>query len=154
MRTGSSLFLVDTNVLVYAYDVTDPIKQGRAINVLTTLSTNQTGSLSAQILGEFFVTVIRRIAPPLSLAEAEMSIVRYRRSWTIFDITDTTVAEGIRIVQRESISYWDALVVATARLNRVPYILSEDMSDGALVEGVRVLNPFALKFNLSLLGQK
>ena len=55
MRNGSRAFLVDTNVLVYAYDPTDGGKRERAITVLESLGNRHQGALSAQILGEFFV---------------------------------------------------------------------------------------------------
>jgi predicted nucleic acid-binding protein len=132
MRTGSTAFLVDTNVLVYAYDSADLVKQGRAISLLALLAANQRGAFSAQVLGEFFTTATRRITPPLTPAQAELEIVHLIRSWTVFEISDASVMEAVRIVQRASISYWDALIVATARLNRVPIVLTEDLTDGSL----------------------
>jgi predicted nucleic acid-binding protein len=62
-----------------------------------------------------------------------------------------TVREAARGVQRFQLSCWDALIWATARLNKVPFVLSEDFSDGALLEDVRFLNPFAERFDLALL---
>ena len=58
----------------------------------------------------------------------------------------------MRGLQRHSLSYWDALVWSTAKLNQLPYILSEDFTDGILLEGVRFLNPFAEMFDLGVLG--
>jgi len=54
---------------------------------------------------------------------------------------------AVAIAQRRSISYWDALIWATAKLNGVANILSEDFSDGLLLEGVRILNPFNAAFD-------
>jgi predicted nucleic acid-binding protein len=147
MRTGSAAHLVDTNVLVYAYDNADAAKQQRAIEVLSRLVTRRNGAISAQIMGEFFIASTRRIAVPLSQAEAERSLVNYARSWLICDLTAATVLEAVAIAQRRSISYWDALIWATAKLNGVANILSEDFSDGLLLEGVRILNPFHAAFD-------
>ena len=55
-------------------------------------------------------------------------------------------------LQRHQLSYWDSLILATAKLNGVPNVLSEDFSYGVLLEGVRFLNPFAQTFDLALLG--
>jgi predicted nucleic acid-binding protein len=147
-----SAFLVDTNVLVYAYDPSDGGKRERAVAVLKRLGASQLGALSPQILGEFFVTVTKRIPSPLTAAEAERSLTNYVRSWTVYDLTSAIVLEAVRGLQRHSLSYRDALVWSTAKLNRLPYVLSEDFTDGALLEGVRFLNPFAETFDLAILA--
>jgi predicted nucleic acid-binding protein len=151
MSNGSSAFLVDTNVLVYAYDPSDGDKRERAIEVLESLGTRQMGSLSAQILGEFFVTVTRKIPLPLTEEEAERSVTNYARSWIVYDLTKFIVLEAMRGLQRHRLSYWDSLIWATAKLNNVPNVLSEDFNEGALLEGVRFLNPFTKTFELTLL---
>lgn len=151
MTNGSPAFLVDTNVLVYAYDPTDGAKRERAIAVLERLGGQQTGALTAQVMGEFFVTVTRKIPAPLTPAEAERSLTNYARSWTVHSLTAAIVLEAIRGVQRHRLSYWDALIWATAKLNQVPYVLTEDMQHGLFLEGVRFQNPFAPEFDLALL---
>ena len=80
MPTGARAFLVDTNVLVYAYDHADATKQARAIAVVDQLASRQCGALSAQVLSEFLVTATRKIEPPLTLEEAERSVTHYMRS--------------------------------------------------------------------------
>jgi predicted nucleic acid-binding protein len=68
MRNGPSTFFLDTNVLVYAYNTTDAQKRARSIEVLERLGGGQGGALSAQVLGEFLMTVTRKISQPLTLA--------------------------------------------------------------------------------------
>ena len=151
MTNGSSAFLVDTNVLVYAYDPTDEDKRDRAIEVLESLGTRQLGSLSTQILEEFFVTVTRKIPTPMTEAEAEHSVTNYARPWMTYDLTKSIALEAVRGLQRHRLSYWDSLIWATARLNDVPNVLSEDFNAGALLEGVRFRNPFTTTFELDWL---
>ena len=143
--------LLDTNILVYAYDPTDGAKRERAIAVLEHLGAGQLGALSPQILGEFFVTVTQKIPSPLTAAEAERSLTNYVRSWIVYDLTGLIVLEAVRGLQRHRLSYWDGLIWATAKLNGVANVLSEDFSDGVLLEGVRFLNPFTEAFDLGLL---
>lgn len=96
MRNGSSALLVDTNVLVSAYDPTEGAKRERAITVLECLGARQMGAVSAQILGEFFVTVTRKIPSPLTEAEAERSVTHDVRSWGVSDLTEQVVLEAVR----------------------------------------------------------
>ena len=140
--------LVDTNVLVYAYDPTDSRKRSRASEILAQLVDLNRGAVSPQILGEFFVTVTRKIPSPLTIEQAERSVTNYLRSWQVYDLNGWSVLKAIQGVNRFQMSYWDALIWATAELNQIPVILSEDFNDGALLDGVRFLNPFREEFEL------
>jgi len=146
--------LADTNVLVYAYDPVDAAKQARAISILSTLQSNRRGTISAQILGEFFNSVTRRIRTPLSLADAEREVAHFALGWAVLDITPSVVLEAVQFVQRHPMAYWDGLIWATARLNGIATVLSEDFNDGATLEGVRFLNPFASHFDMRMLTDR
>lgn len=138
-------FLIDTNVLVYAYDPSDVAKQEKALQVIGLLG-DGAGVLTVQVLGEFYWTVTRKIQPPLSPERAARSVENYLRSWPVLDLARGVVAEAVRGVGRLQLPYWDALIWATAKLNQVPLVLSEDFADGAFLEGVRFLNPFSPGF--------
>ena len=134
--------LVDTNVLVYAYDPRDERKTSRAIEVLTQLEADERGVLSTQVLSEFYSTVTRKIPNPLDPSDARLTVSRLAERWEILPVTADVVQEGIRASIRYQLSYWDGLVWAAAKLNNVETILSEDFSHGQVIEGVRVVNPF------------
>jgi len=51
-------------------------------------------------------------------------------------------------VRQYQFSFWDAQIWAAAKLNQVPVVLSEDFNAGAIIEGVRFVNPFAADFKL------
>lgn len=148
-----SAFLVDSNILVYAYDPRDHNKQRRALEVLDFLIPRNLAVLSVQCLTEFFRTVRWRLPEPLShkdaIAEVENRILDCR----ILTMTPTIVLEGCRGSADHPLSYWDALIWAAARINQVPYVLSEDCEHGQVIEGVRYLNPFHPDFDLALLEQ-
>lgn len=146
-------FLVDTNVLVYAYDRSDERKRARAIEVVETLWEPSLGALTAQVLAEFFVAVTRRIPTPLASVDAEKSVARFIRSWPVFPVTAWAVREAIQANDRHKLQFWDALIWATAKFNQVPTILTEDFTDGRTIEGVRYINPFAPAFSMALLKQ-
>ena len=72
--------LVDTNVLVYAYDRSDRAKQKRAFEVLDRLAISGRGALSAQVLSEFFVVVTRKIPDPMPVEDAVRSVENYLKA--------------------------------------------------------------------------
>ncbi|KKM11650.1 twitching motility protein PilT [Clostridiales bacterium PH28_bin88] len=141
--------LVDTNVLVYAYDRSEPAKQARAFAVLEELAAAKKGVLSSQVLSEFFVTVTRKIPAPLTVAQANVRVQNYLRAWPVLDVTGLVVLEAIRGVREHRLAYWDAQIWAVARLNQIEVILSEDFAAGSVLEGIRFLNPFAPGFDLT-----
>ena len=96
------------------------------------------------MLAEFYVTVTRKIHPPLTLTDAATRIQHLIHGWTVFDVTPDVILEAVRGVPAYQFSFWDAQIWAVARLNQVPVVLSEDFNTGAAIEGVRFINPFAM----------
>jgi predicted nucleic acid-binding protein len=143
--------LVDTNVLVYAHDPAGQSKHHQAIATLEAVRRIGAGRLSVQCLSEFFWTVTRGRRPLLSGRDAAAQVGRLTAGWITFDLTAPIVMEAVRGVQQYRLAFWDARLWATARLNQVPLILSEDFIDGRRVEGVRFANPFAPHFDLDRL---
>jgi len=94
------------------------------------------------------VAVTRKISAPLSVAEAHERVKNYLQSWAVVDLTGMIVLEAARGVRDHQFSFWDAQIWATARLNQVPVIFSEDFTDGAVIEGIRFVNPFAESFDI------
>jgi predicted nucleic acid-binding protein len=146
------LILLDTNVIVYACDPGEPAKRDQAGKVLHHLEQAGNARLSVQCLSEFASVTIRRLHPPLTPSEAAQQVERLTLSFPVFDLTPMIVLEALRGVRDHSLSYYDAQVWATARLNQVPIIFSEDFNTNATLEGVRFVNPFAPDFVLENWG--
>lgn len=142
--------LVDSNLLVYAYDRSEPAKQRTAARVLDRLFDSRTGVLTAQVLAEFFVVVTRRITAPLDLRTAAERVHNFVLSWPVLEVTPLVVLEATRGAAVHQLHYWDAQLWATARLNQIELILTEDLPSGQVVEGVRFSDPFAAGFSLML----
>jgi predicted nucleic acid-binding protein len=132
---------VDANVLIYAYDVDAGGKHEIAKVILRDLWTRHAGTLSTQVLQEFYVNVTRKIAAPLSRPVARAEVDSYM-VWC----TDTTPAEisaAFRIEDEAGIGFWDVLIVACAHKAGAVQILSEDLNAGQIIAGVRIKNPFS-----------
>lgn len=140
--------LIDTNVVLYLYDHSQPVKQYRARDVLDQLELNGSGRLSVQCLAEFFSVATRKLSPRLTPAQALHQIGLFVRLWPVYELTPMIVLEAGRGVRDHQFSYYDAQIWATARLNQVPIIFSEDFSEGSILEGVRFVNPFSPGFTI------
>ena len=144
----SDRIMADTNVLVYAYDRSEPQKQRRALEVLDRLAVSRVGVISTQVLAEFFVAVTRKIETPLSVSEAYVRVKNYLQAWTVLNLTGMIVLEAARGVREHQFNFWDAQIWAAARLNQIPIVFSEDFNAGAVTEGVQFVNPFAEGFQM------
>jgi len=132
---------VDTNILVYAHDADAGPKRQRAAAVLRDLWDARSGTLSTQVLQEFYINATRKIRTPLSPGLAR-EVVRNYASWVDSSITPDTLLRASEISETWGLSFWDGLIVAAAEQNRTARLLSEDLSHGSLIAGVRIVNPF------------
>ena len=140
--------LIDTNVLVYLFDTYSLDKLARARAVLKALESQGEGCLSVQCLAEFMNASTSRLKPQLTPAQALVEVELFQKTWPVFNLTPLIVIEAARAVRDYQLAYYDAQIWATARLNGVPVILSEDFQTGRTLEGVRFVNPFADDFRL------
>lgn len=144
----SARILVDTNVLVYAYDRSEPEKQAQAAAVLDQLLITGAGILCTQVLAEFFVAITRKISQPLPVERAFDSLNNYAASWEVLGLNSVNILEAARGVRDHSFSYFDAQIWAVARMNQVPVVFSEDFNP-SWIEGVQFVNPFSAEFVMS-----
>jgi len=151
MRNDLSDILVDTNVLVYSFDPRDLQKQERAQEVFVELASAGKVVLSVQCLTEFFRTVRWRLPNPLSSERALLEVMRFAAVCKVFDLTYYVVLQACQASTSYQMSIWDALIWAVARVNDIPFVLTEDAEHDSLLDGVRFLNPFHSDFNLSML---
>jgi predicted nucleic acid-binding protein len=132
---------VDANVLVYAFDASAGAKRAAAGRLLERLWEAGTGCLSVQVLQEFFVTVTRKVAQPLTIDEAAERIREFA-AWNVFAPGADDVLAAISLQKQARLSFWDAMVVEAAAESGCQVLWTEDLSDGQLLRGVRIRNPF------------
>lgn len=127
-------------MLIYAHDVDAGRRREVAQALLRDLWLARTGVLSTQVLHEFYVNVTRKIRTPLSKVDARRVVGTYI-PWCL-DPETADVHEAFRIEDESGISFWDALIIATAARGGATRVLSEDLNPGQVLSGVTVVNPF------------
>lgn len=131
---------IDSNILVYAYDCNAGRKQKTAQTILLGLWGKHAGSLSMQVLQEFYVTVTRKLKTPLSRSVARAVVDRYS-FWSVAT-TPNEIRQAFQNEDRAGMSFWDALIVAAAVKAGAKRILTEDMNHGQTIAGIIIENPF------------
>ena len=138
----SGKVFVDTNILIYAHDLDAGQRNTLSADILRDLWENRTGIISTQVLQEFYVNVTRKIENPLPKSKARGIIESYL-AWPV-ELNDAkTVLAASEIEERHMLSFWDALIVASARNAEAEKILTEDLNHGQQIEGILIENPFA-----------
>lgn len=132
---------VDTNILVYAFDSTDPARHGVAAQLLSRLMDEDRLRLSTQVLQEFYVTMTRKPRPPWSPDRALAQLEDFA-AWPVVLADLPLVREAVLLSRDAVLSFWDALVLAAAARSGASILYTEDLNDGQVVGGVRVVNPF------------
>jgi predicted nucleic acid-binding protein len=132
---------VDTNVLIYAHDLDAGLKHDRAALIVADLWEKENGIISVQVLQEFYVNVTRKIARPLTPAAAR-GVIRNYLAWQVEMNEPSAVLLAAEIAERNLLSFWDALIVASAARAGADRILSEDLNHGQVIEGISIENRF------------
>ncbi|MDI6902853.1 MAG: PIN domain-containing protein [Methanocellales archaeon] len=140
---NDELCLLDTNLLVYAYDISEGKKHRVCKRLVDACwSLKKEFAISLQNLSEFYVIVTEKIENPLS-AEIAGGIVQdiiEFQGWEKIDFDAHTISSAIKISAKHSIHYWDALLAATMREYQVQHIYTED--DGfRKIPWLTVINP-------------
>lgn len=132
---------VDTNVLIYAHDIDAGRKRQIAQNVLRELWRDRNGVLSMQVLQEFYVNVVRKIASPISKMQARAVISNYS-PWCV-DTGWRDLPAAFQVEDDTRVGFWDALIIASAVKSGASRLLTEDLNPGQFIRGLRVENPFS-----------
>lgn len=130
---------VDTNVLVYRFDSSEPDKQQRADEWLDRLWADRRGRVSTQVLHELYATFTRKLGMPVGDAR---TVVRSLWAWDPVVIGEAIVERAWSLEDRHALSWWDALIVAAARASGARYLLTEDLQAGQVLDDVEVVDPF------------
>jgi predicted nucleic acid-binding protein len=130
----------DTNILVYAYDVTAGSKRELARTLVERLWRDGSGAVSVQVLQELFVTLVRKVAAPLEVRVAR-GIVADLTTWHVVEPNAADVLTAIDSGERWQLSFWDAMIVTTAQRAGASVLWSEDLSEGQTFNELTVRNP-------------
>ncbi|MGA8617565.1 MAG: PIN domain-containing protein [Candidatus Sulfotelmatobacter sp.] len=137
MAPARSFF--DTNVLIYADDKAAPAKQRRALDLVTEHRRARTGVVSLQVLQEYFVTATRKLHVESSIARRKVELLAEFHV-AAPDVSDILAA--IDLHRLHNLSFWDALVIRSAKQSGCTVLFSEDVQHSRDIDGLQIVNPF------------
>jgi predicted nucleic acid-binding protein len=131
---------VDTNVLLYSIDE-DPASASKRVRAQQLLLSERWG-WSVQVAAEFFVNATSAKRPFQLTAADAAALVETWFAFPTVELTPALFRAAVDILQRYKVSYWDAAILAAAKLMGCHTVFSEDLNDGQNYDGVTVVNPF------------
>ena len=131
---------VDTNIMVYAHDLSAGAKHDRAKQVVEALWESGWGVLSTQVLQELCANLRRKVRHPLSIDEIRL-LIRDYSTWQVIANSAESILDALEIEARHRISFWDAMILQAAESSGAAIIYSEDLSAGQRYGALRVINP-------------
>lgn len=130
---------IDTNILLYAQSKHPA--EARKREVARECLQRPGIGFSTQVLGEFYVNATKKLEPPLG-HDSALRILQKLEPFPIAPISPRDVYRALELKVRYQLSYWDSLIIAAAAGLGCRTVVSEDLSDGQVLEGIAVLNPF------------
>jgi predicted nucleic acid-binding protein len=138
----SDRFFLDTNVIVYAMAKAFPSKQVIASQLIREAIESRQGTVSFQVVQEFFNVAFRRSQPAMTLAEAEQVLAMTFRPLLGVHSSYSLYGRALELTRRHSISWYDSLIVAAAIEADCRILYTEDLQHGQKFDNLRVQNPF------------
>ena len=132
--------LLDTNVLVYADASDEPVKQAQAIALVSALLRAGDAVISTQVLQEYVNVAVRKLRLPQGLIRERIA---FCRRFEMVMTSPDLISDALDLHLLRGLSFYDALIVRAAVVGGCQRVLSEDLQNGAVVQGVRIENPFA-----------
>ncbi|MEK6981705.1 MAG: PIN domain-containing protein [Candidatus Micrarchaeota archaeon] len=134
--------LIDSNILVYAFDISDGKKRDHANEVIRKYLENECAVISVQNIGEFCKNVCEKIPNKLSYQQAKEISQDIIYSFQVVLYTPETFLRALDLSSSFGIHFWDALIAATMQENNIKEIITENVSDFEKVPWIKAINPF------------
>ena len=135
-------FFLDTNVFVYSFDRSAPVKARRAAHLIRRAVETRKGIISYQVAQEFFNVALRHFAQPMTVAEGEQYLSTVFRPLMAVHSSQALYGEALRLSGRHRLSWFDSLIVAAAMEGQCSILYSEDLQDGQRFGDLQIENPF------------
>lgn len=138
----SARFFLDTNIFVYSFAPPAENKSRRANELILAGIKKAEGVISYQVIQEFFNVALRKFQQPMNVSEAEQYLATVFRPLAYVPSSPRLFVEGLRLTEKNRLSWYDALIVAAALESNCTILYTEDLQDGQRFGELLVKNPF------------
>jgi predicted nucleic acid-binding protein len=130
---------IDTNIIVYANDKRSARKQQKAIEIVTDLMKNRTGTISTQVLQEYSYVAINKLKQSQDVVLRQLKLLE---SLEVINQSPEQIRKAVEIMHLYKIGFWDACIISNAEHANCTEIYSENLNTGQFYSGIQIINPF------------
>lgn len=134
---------IDTNILAYAEGVNGIDMQHEALSIIKSIPAADV-IIPVQVLAELYRVLVIKAKLPRAVAQSAVM------QWTSFHVVEEVTFQRFRnaavLATAHQLAIFDAMILATAADSNCRLLLSEDMHNGFVWQGCRVMNPFSAEF--------
>ena len=138
----SARCFLDTNIFVYSVDGTAPEKARIALRLIRQHSARRTAVISFQVVQEFFSVASKRFRSPMTAEDSTEYLFAVFAPLLAVHSSAVLYQAALLVQKRYQLSWYDSLIVAAASEANCSVLYSEDLQHGAVIEGLRIENPF------------
>jgi predicted nucleic acid-binding protein len=138
----SAKYFLDTNIFIYSFDRSQPMKRTRARKLIAEALQTRDGLISTQVINEFLNVATRKFNVPLGLDDCKDYLVKILFPLCqVFPDLDL-YRSCLEIQHKKGYSFYDSLILAGALSAGCNILYSEDLQAGQHVDGLQIANPF------------
>lgn len=143
MSSMSAKFFLDTNILIYTFDVTSPKKQQRACDLVEEALSTSNGVISFQVIQEFLNVATRKFVKPLNFEDCQTYLRSVLLPLCEVFPSATLYESALTIMQRWQYSFYDTMIIAAAMQADCTVLYTEDLQHAQRIHSLSIVNPFA-----------
>ena len=132
-------YFIDTNIIIYANDARNKIKQKIALDTVAEHMRLETGVISTQVLQEYAQVALNKLHQRPDIILRQLVLLE---GMEIIPQSPVLIRRSVELKQLYQISFWDACIISAAEQAKCNAILSEDLNSGQLYSGIIMKNPF------------
>ena len=138
----SDKFFLDTNIIVYSFEKKDHFKSDISRSLIKTALSTGTGGISFQVIQEFLNAALRKFEKPFTPADAKVYIQNVLEPLCLVYSTIALYNDAVSVHGATGYSFYDSLIIASAKTAGCNVLFSEDMLNGFVYESITIRNPF------------
>jgi predicted nucleic acid-binding protein len=138
----SDKYFLDTNILVYSFDLVEPRKASLAEDLVTRAVTSGLGVISYQVVQEFINVSLRQFGAAMTVTELELYFFKILLPMMRVPSSTELFLEALRLQTTNRMAWYDSLIVAAAIRSGCKILYSEDLQHGRRFGDLVIQNPF------------
>ena len=130
---------IDTNIFVYTDDNHTPRKREQALDLVAEQRRQQTGTVSVQVLQEYFTTATSKLGVDPLVARRKTELIA---EFKLVVPQREDVLGAIDLSRLYGFSFWDSMILRSALTSGCSRLFTEDLQQGQRIETLEIVNPF------------